>query len=135
MYKHNDLLEQLAEVGKTNDRPWEEFEWLNPDNEAWFPHASMGNLMKSLEVGLVVRIKPKTVLINGIECKDDWVKTFEECRSCRSQSLIYIESIGATDFCFSTWDEDTLRTAIERNIAHFTPEGAAMACKARYGIE
>jgi len=135
MYKHNDLLEQLVEVGKTNNKPWEEFEiCFTFKNAEYYMPDSVFALISAAEQNRPWRRKPKTVNINGIECIDDWVKT-ESDLELRQE--ISVESPASEEWQ-ETWgfmgDEDDAK-AIERNIAHFTPEGAAQACKARYGIE
>jgi len=58
MYKHNDLLEALAEVGLTNDKPWEEFEWKNRHGD-WFPPGSIDFFLVWARQGVKWRRKPK----------------------------------------------------------------------------
>ena len=61
-YPKAALLAELAEVAKTDEKPWEEFEYCS--RAGWF---TCGCLAEVLRADCPVRRKPRTIKINGYD--------------------------------------------------------------------
>jgi len=60
---HAALMAEYAEVAKTNDKPWEEFEYLSISNGRWYDMPECD----SFDVEYKYRRKTHTININGFE--------------------------------------------------------------------
>lgn len=114
------LLAELAEVAKTNDRPWEEFETRHCAHIQWATQSSLSQLLSCIVSSeYEVRRKPRTIQIG-----DRIIP--EPLREEPEDGILYwypdTQRRGANSF---NWRGDNLdREMLVSGLIHLTPEAA-----------
>jgi len=119
---HAALMAEYAEVAKTNDKPWDEFEYFMPGSQSW------GQLTHNPDwfPGTAFRRKPHTININGFEVPEPLLVAPE------IGSTYFIPEIyGMSGYTACLW-RGTLResAALYNGLIHKTPEAAQAHTKA-----
>ncbi len=123
-HRHAELMKQYAEDAIKEDKPWYHWEYKDPGKpEIWQfckAHPEWNDYSE-------YRRMQKTVMINGIECDDDFVY------DPSNRFHYYIESPGYSEF-YRRYAYDIDRPELKMYL-HTTKDGAIQACKARLGIK
>jgi len=118
---HASLMAEYAEVAKTNDKPWEEFEFKSKVSGEWVKIPEF----YSFDSGFEYRRKPRTININGFEVPEP-LRVAPEV----GETYFSVAMRSASAYEYMWLGDDTDLKEFKLGMVHKTREAAELHAKA-----